>query len=133
MTGDGWSAIYRDATELKYRPGCALLQQAPPSELIHIYFIDDFISFLDSRKNDDCVCDAPEILPLADDADLETKLAWQFATEQREKVCAIQCPITFKIQPKCGLERLPGQSDLEYELACEALARETQSLDSVSF
>lgn len=57
--------------------------------LIHIYFIDDFISFLDSRTNEGCECDAPEILPLADDADLETKLAWQFATEQRERVCAI--------------------------------------------
>jgi len=93
--------------------------------LLHIFYVDDFIVFMDSRDRPRCICSAPEILPIDANADKETRLAWDFAIAQRKKICALQCPI-IKIEEECGLDRLDGQSDIEYELACEALRRETK-------
>lgn len=94
--------------------------------LLHIYYIDPFVTFMDSRQRQECICSAPEILDIAPNADRETKLAWEFAIEQREKVCAIECPIKV-IEEECGLERNPDISDLEYEAACEAYRRDLKA------
>lgn len=93
---------------------------------LHIFYIDDFVTFMDSRERKGCVCSAPEILDIAPNADRETKLAWEFAIEQREKVCAIECPIVV-IEKDCPIERDPGISDVEYELACEAYRRDLKA------
>lgn len=53
-------------------------------------------------------------------ADEETRLAWKFATEQRKIVCEIECPLV-TIAKKCGLKRMPQQSDEDYTEACMAV------------
>lgn len=83
--------------------------------LIHIIYIVPFISFIDAREQPKCVCNAPEVLDLDPDSDEETKLAWEFATEQYEKVCNIECPPPPK---DCPFEQLVEQSESDWRDAC---------------
>lgn len=66
------------------------------------------------------MCTAPEVLEISTSADEETRLAWKFATDQRRIVCEIECPL-LAIAKKCGLKRLPEQSDSDYTEACMAV------------
>lgn len=86
--------------------------------LIHIYFIDDFVAFIDSQKEADCVCSAPEVLPLAPAADAETVAAWEFAKSQRKTACLIECP---PLPADCQLQRLQGDTEAEYRERCAAV------------
>ena len=49
--------------------------------LIHIYFIDGFLAFIDAQEGNSCWCDAPLVKPLADDADPETIIAHKAAED----------------------------------------------------
>ena len=56
-------------------------------------------------------------------ANAETKLAWNFAIDQRKIACDLQCPLV-NIARQCGLTRAPNQSDEDYVEMCTAVIRE---------
>jgi hypothetical protein len=65
--------------------------------LIHYYWIDEFVKYIDSAiydgATDGCVCSYPIVKLEADDeGDVVTKAAWEWATKERARVCAIECP-----------------------------------------
>lgn len=98
--------------------------------LVHIIYIDNFIAFIDaSDPSSECVCTAPEVLDLAEDADLETRLAWEFAIEQRRITCNIQCPPPEK---DCSLTRMEGQSLVDYLEACRVLQAEIDAAKALA-
>jgi hypothetical protein len=69
---------------------------------MHIYFIDDFIAFMDAWGQPTCVCTYPEIYVDPQGTDEFTIAAHKFAIAERTRVCNYQCP---PLPTDCKLKR----------------------------
>jgi hypothetical protein len=94
--------------------------------LIHYYWIDDFVRYIDSMiydgatNLDGCVCSFPIVTDAPDDEEEVTKAAWDFATKERARVCAIECP---PLPTECKLKRRTGDTAAEYRERCDAVKK----------
>lgn len=88
--------------------------------LIHIYFIDDFVAYIDHWDSKVCVCTYPIIYDEPQGAEELTVKAWEYAKKERATICAIQCP---PLPIDCKLKRKLGDTDDEYRERCEAAKR----------
>lgn len=91
--------------------------------LLHIFFVPGFIRYIDAQPPKACVCDLPEIAPLAMNASDDDQVVRDAEVARREQLCKIQCP-----DNRCQLPRA-GLSNEEYEAACKA-AEEAKSEES---
>jgi len=85
---------------------------------IHIYFVDDFILFIDAWEQPECVCDYPIVVDAPADQEEDTVRAWEIAKKERATTCAIQCP---PLPNDCKLKRRAGDTDKEYTERCRAV------------
>ena len=88
--------------------------------LIHIYYIDDLILFIDAWEQPECVCEYPIVLDAPADQEEDTIAAWEIAKAERARTCAIQCP---PLPNDCKLKRRAGDTDREYTERCRAVKR----------
>ena len=95
---------------------------------LHWYVNPWFIAYIDNQPPPACVCDLPEIAPLAMNASEDDQVVRDAEVARREQLCKIQCP-----DDACQLPRA-GFTDREYAAACEAAkdakAEETEGASS---
>jgi len=88
------------------------------TSLIHIYFVDPFVAWIDAMEEDECVCSYPLVKDEAPDQDPQTIRAWEYAKAEYARVCAIECP---PLPIDCKLPRRKGDTDQEYRERCRAV------------
>jgi len=86
--------------------------------LIHIFYIDDFIKFIDSQYDPTCFCNWAVVKEQPDDQEPETVAAWENAKAARAIACAIQCP---PLPKDCTLKRKKGDTEQEWRERCAAV------------
>lgn len=91
----------------------------PIHGILHVFFVPQFLAYIDAQPEKPCVCDLPMVAAVPDDATEAEKVAYVDAEKDRANLCVIQCPLT---ERRCPIYRSRGVlSAEEYDVACAAI------------
>ena len=94
----------------------------------HIAYVPDFLAHVAALPARACVCQIPNVQPVDDEASEELKAEYKRASEEREALCLIECPLV----AGCPLEKGEDQSEAEYAAACAALKDSADKSDEAA-
>jgi len=60
--------------------------------LLHIFYIDDFMAYIDAQEPTVCECSQPQVPALPDKPTPVIVVARQAAIEERRELCKLECP-----------------------------------------
>jgi len=92
--------------------------------LLHIFFVDAFVDYIEAQDAPPCVCDLPEVAEFSGKAGDDQKAAYEEAEKDRSRLCLIQCPMLLK---DCPISR-SGLTGDEYLAACKELRKLSEEM-----
>jgi len=90
--------------------------------LLHIFFVPEFLKYIDAQPEKPCVCELPHVAPLSKNASELEKVAFEDAQKDRATLCLIQCPLI--VEDKCPI--FSSRNVLtaeEYDVACAEIIK----------